>query len=231
MPYAAFHKNSTRPIPMKSVPSPLGIITTVFQAHADARSTHLKATCMMAKTFSQFPGLEFSFHVATRSHILRCLALILDGPPAQCSCRCSTALEISSFPRILSSTGKGDTSMVIFFSSGGTWIYSFARSAVRVSREICARDGGLLAAYLSHPCIWTHASLTSWGSDSRRYLTVQPDFSSRLFRSVMRPTRIYQLGSRTVRWSPSGRSVTLASMAAQVSSEIQACHTRTLRGD
>ena len=65
IPDIAFHRPSTRPISLKSVPKPLGIITTVYQEHNDAIYPPLKAACMMAKTFSQFPGLGASSHVAT----------------------------------------------------------------------------------------------------------------------------------------------------------------------
>ena len=72
MPDTAFHRTSTRPIPMNSVSNLMGIITTIYQTH-DAASFHpLKATCMMAMTFSQFPGSGSSSRVAAQSHILRC---------------------------------------------------------------------------------------------------------------------------------------------------------------
>ena len=76
MPGIAFHRTSTRPIPLKLVPTLLGIIINVSQAHGDARFPPLRADCMMDMKFSQFPGLGRSYRVAARSHILRCLALI-----------------------------------------------------------------------------------------------------------------------------------------------------------
>ena len=111
IPDIAFHRTSTIPTPLKLLPPPLEIITTVFQAHITASYPPLKAAYMMAKTFSQFPGLGCSSHFAARSHNLRCLAVIPDGPPAQCIRSCITVLEIPYSPRILLSTGKGATLM------------------------------------------------------------------------------------------------------------------------
>ena len=51
----AFHRNSTRPTPRKSVPPYLGIIITACQAHGATSSPPLKAAYMIATTFSQFP--------------------------------------------------------------------------------------------------------------------------------------------------------------------------------
>ena len=120
MPYIAFQRTSTRPIPWKSVTPPLGIITTICQAHGVTRSTPLKATCMSTTTSSQFPGSGSSSRFATRCYILRCSAFIPKGPPAQCSqCRIN-ALAISSPPRIVSSTGKRYTLMGIGITGDGT---------------------------------------------------------------------------------------------------------------
>ena len=163
MPDIAFHRTSTRSIPLNLMPPPLGIIATVFQSHNAASSPPLKAACMMAAAFSQFPGSGYSPCVAARSHILRCSALIMDRPLARCSCIRSTASEISSSPGILSSTGKGDTSVGIGRPGGGTWVYRSVRSAVSVSRDICAGGKVLSAASTYHPHIHTHASLTGGG--------------------------------------------------------------------
>ena len=121
MPYIAFHKTSTRPIPLKSVPPPLGIITTICKAHVAVSSPPLKAACMVAMIFSQLPGSGCSSRVATQSHILRCLDLMTDRPVARCCCCCRTASSISSYPGILSFTGKGPTYMIICFPVGRMW--------------------------------------------------------------------------------------------------------------
>ena len=92
---------------------------------------------------------------------------MLDGPVAQCSRIRSTSSAISSSPGLLSSTGKGATSMGIGRPGGGTWAYSSARSTVKVSRDICAGGRGLLAASLYHPRIYTHESLTRGGGGVR----------------------------------------------------------------
>ena len=52
----ALHMTYTIPTPLKSVPTPLGIITTVFQAQFAASSPPMKATYMMVTTLYQFPG-------------------------------------------------------------------------------------------------------------------------------------------------------------------------------
>ena len=75
----AFHRTSTIPIPLKSVPPPFGIITTIFQAHNTAIYPQLKAVYMMATNFSQLPRSGSSSRFAPRSHVLRCSALITDG--------------------------------------------------------------------------------------------------------------------------------------------------------
>ena len=49
-----------------------------------------------------------------------------------------------------------------------------------------------------------------------------PVSSARLFRFVLRPVRIRWPSFRTVRWPPSRRAVTLASITAQVSPDTQA---------
>ena len=113
MPDIAFHKTSTSPISLKLVHTPLGIITTVLQAHGAASSPPLKSACMMATNFSQFPLSGCSSRVAAQSYILKCSTLMPDGPPAQCICIHSTESIIYSSPRILSSNGKGDTSIGI----------------------------------------------------------------------------------------------------------------------
>ena len=120
IPDIAFHRTSTRPIPLKPMPNPLGIITTVFQAHGDTSSPSPKAACMMAMNFSQFPGSGCSSQFAAQSHNLRCFSLILDGPPEQCIR--STTSEISSSLRILSSTWKGATSMGLGHPGGRMWV-------------------------------------------------------------------------------------------------------------
>ena len=85
IPDTPFHRTSTRPIPLKLMPPPLGIIITICQRHNTVSYPPLKAACMMATTFFQFPGSVSSSFVSARSHILRFLALMMDGPPAQCS--------------------------------------------------------------------------------------------------------------------------------------------------
>ena len=101
--------------------------------------------------------------VAAKSHTLRCLSLIPDGPLSRCSCSRSTALSIYYLPGILSSTGKGDTSMGIGRPGGGMWAYSSARSAVRFSRDTRAGGGSLLSASMYQPRIQTYDSLTRGG--------------------------------------------------------------------
>ena len=81
----AFHGTSTSPIPLKSLPPPLGIITTVCQAHNAECYPTLKDACMMVMTFSQFPGSGYSSHFTVKSHILKCSALMPVGPPTRCS--------------------------------------------------------------------------------------------------------------------------------------------------
>ena len=163
------------------MPPPLGIITTVFQAHETTSYPPVKAAFVMATTFSQFPGSGSSSCIAARIHILSCSDLMLDGPPARCSCSRITASEIFSSPGILSSTGKGYTSMEIGCYGGRTWAYSSTRSAVRVFSYTLARGGGLSAASLYHPLILTHISLTGGGYDARRESIVRPESSARLF--------------------------------------------------
>ena len=82
-PDITFHRTPTRTIPLKSVPTYLGIINTFCYAYTVASSTPLKAACMMETAFYQFPGSGSTTHVAAQSHILRCSALIPDGPPEQ----------------------------------------------------------------------------------------------------------------------------------------------------
>ena len=77
----AFHRTFTRPTPLKMVPTPVGIITTICQEHGAAISPTHKAVCMMATTFSQIPGSGRYSCIAVQSHILRCSSLIMDGPP------------------------------------------------------------------------------------------------------------------------------------------------------
>ena len=120
MPYIALPSTSTRTIPLKLVPPPLGVIAIFFQAHGAASSPPLNAACMMATTFYQFPGLGCSSRFYELSHSLRILSLIPDGPPARCICSRSTASAISSSPGILSSMGKGVASMGIGCPGGGT---------------------------------------------------------------------------------------------------------------
>ena len=220
MPDIAFYRTSTRPIPLKLVPNPLGIINTACQIHNNASYPPLKATRMMTTNFSQFPGLGSSSHVDMQSHILRFSALMPGGPLTQCSNSRSTASEISSLVGILLSTGKGATSMGIGLPGGGTWAYRSARSAIKVSRDKRAGGGGLLATFMCHPRIRTHVSLTRGIYDSRRDSIVQPNSSACLFRSILRPAQIHCLSCRTVHWSPYRRAVTLAPMAEHVSSEI-----------
>ena len=74
-----------------------------------------------------------------------------------------TASEISYFPGILESTGKGATSMGIGLPGDRKWAYSSTRSYVRVSRNTRAGGGGLFTASLYHPSIQTQASLTRGG--------------------------------------------------------------------
>ena len=105
----ALHRNSNGTIPWKLVPTPLGIITTVYQVHGDASSPPLKAACMIATTFSHFLGSGFSSCFSALCHILRCLGLISEGPPARCRQIRVTALAISYSSRIVSSSGKGGT--------------------------------------------------------------------------------------------------------------------------
>ena len=121
MPDISFHRTSTRPIPMKLVLPPLGIITTICQAHDAASSPPLKVNCMMTTNLYQFPRSGSSSWVFARSHILRCSALMTDRPPERCSCSRSTESEIIPSPGILSSTGKGSTSMGISQPGGRTW--------------------------------------------------------------------------------------------------------------
>ena len=97
----AFHRTSTRLTPLKLVPPPLGIITTVFQAHVATSSPTLKAACMMAMTFYQFPGSGCPSCFTARSHNLGFSTLIPDGPPEQCGRIRIISSEISSSPRIL----------------------------------------------------------------------------------------------------------------------------------
>ena len=111
IPDIAFHRTSNRPIPLKLVRSPLGIITTVCQAHTAVISPPLKDACIRATTFSYLPGSRRSSRIAAQIHILRCSALMMGGPPARCSRSRSTACTIPPYPRILSSTGKGATYM------------------------------------------------------------------------------------------------------------------------
>ena len=54
--------------------------------------------------------------------------------------------------------------------------------------------------------------------------------SACLFQSVLRPVQTHLMSFWMVRCYTYQRKVTLASMAAQVSSEIQACLTRSRRG-
>ena len=152
------------------------------------------------------------------------------GPPEKCSRIHSTASEISSYPGILSSTGKGATSMEIGRHGGKTWAYSSARSTIRVSRDIRAGGGGLLAPYLYHHCIRNHASHTRGVSYKRRQSTVRPTSSACLLQSVLIPARIHSLSCQTVRWYSSQHTVTLLSMATQVSSETQSHLTRSPGG-
>ena len=147
-PDIAFHRTSARPITLKSVHTPLEIITTIFHAHDAKSSTPLKSSWMMEATFSQFPRSGSSSCISAQSHILRYSALIPYGPLARCSCSHSTALAISSSPGIFLSTMKGGTYMVIGCPGVGTWVYSSARSSVRVSRYTRTGGGGLLAASL-----------------------------------------------------------------------------------
>ena len=163
MPYISFHRTSTRPIPTKLVLTPLGITTTVCQSHSDTSYSPLKVACTVAMTFSQFPGSRHYSRVTALSQILRCSALMPDGPSSRCSCRCSTTSAISSSLGMVSSTGNGANSMGIGLPGGRTWAYGSANSSVRVSRDICAGGGGLSAASLYHPHIQTHESLTRGG--------------------------------------------------------------------
>ena len=128
------------------------------------------------------------------------------------------------------STGKGSISMGIGHPGSGTWVYISASSTVRFSRDRHAGGGGLLAEYLYHPRIRTHAHLTRGGSDTRRDSIVQSASSTCLFQSVLRPARIRRLSCRTVHCPPSWSVVTLAYMAAHISSEIQSRLTRSCRG-
>ena len=68
--------------------------------------------------------------------------------------------------------------MVIFSPGGGTWAYSSAHFAVRVSRDTRSGGGGLLAASLYHPHIWTHAFLKRGGTQYRSL--TPPPFSSNM---------------------------------------------------
>ena len=219
MPDIDFHRTSTRPIPLKSVPPPLGIIYTVWQAQDTTSSPPLKSSFIMATTFSQFPGSRRSSRVIARSHILRCSALMPDRPPARYSCICSTASAISSSSGTLSSTGKGATSIGIGIPGGGMWAYRSVCYAIRVSRDIRAGGGVLSAASLYHPHIRTHASLTRWGSDAKRDLIVHPAFSACLFWYVLMPARIRWLSLQKVHWCPYCHLVNLTSRSAQVLSE------------
>ena len=115
----------------------------------------------METTCSQVPGS--SSRVSVQSHILRCSALIPDGPPEQCSRIPSTALTIYSSPGILSSTGKGTTSTGLGFPGGRTCLYSSARVSVRFYRYTRAGGKGLLAASMYQLRIRNQASLTRGG--------------------------------------------------------------------
>ena len=78
--YITFHSTYTRLISLKLVPPPLWIINTIFQAHGAVSSLPLNSPCMIETTFSQFPESGFSSHFSARCHILRCSALIPEGP-------------------------------------------------------------------------------------------------------------------------------------------------------
>ena len=67
----AFQRTSTMTIPLKSVPPPLCIITTVCQAHIATSSLPLKEAFMMATTFYQLYGSGNSSRVATQIHTLK----------------------------------------------------------------------------------------------------------------------------------------------------------------
>ena len=83
--YIAFHRTSTSPIPMKPVPLPLGIITTILQSHDGASSPLMKFAFIMTMTFYQFPGSGRSSRVYAQIHILSCPYLMMDVLPAQCA--------------------------------------------------------------------------------------------------------------------------------------------------
>ena len=176
-----------------------------------------------------FLGSESFSRVSAQSHTLRCSDIIPDGPPSQCSCIHRNASEVSSSPGIFSYTEKGAISMGIICPGGGTWAYRSARSAVRLSRDTCAGGKGLFVASMYHPIIRTHAYLTRGRSDARRDSILRLASSVCLLRSLLRPARIRQMSFRTVHWAPSWNTVTLASMATQVSPEIQSCITRSCR--
>ena len=57
----AFHRTPTRLTPLKLVPNPLGITTTIYQAYGAMSSPPLKDAYMVVMTFSQFPRLGYSF--------------------------------------------------------------------------------------------------------------------------------------------------------------------------
>ena len=81
MPDIDFHRTSTRPTHLKLVSTPLVIINTIYQAHGTASYPPLKASCMMAMTFSHFHGSGCSSRFAARCLNLWCSAFIPDRPP------------------------------------------------------------------------------------------------------------------------------------------------------
>ena len=100
IPDIAFHRKSIRTIRMKLLHPPLGVITTVCQAHSAMSYPPLKTVYMIARTFSQILGSGFSSRIFAQIHILRFSSLMSDGIPTQCSRSCSTASVISSSPGI-----------------------------------------------------------------------------------------------------------------------------------
>ena len=89
------------------------------------------------------------------------------------------------------------------------------------SPGICAPGVGVFWPHLCTPPASIPMTLLQGGGvDARRELIIWPASSARLFRSVLRPVHIFRLSLWMVRWAPSRRAVNLASMAVQVSSEI-----------
>ena len=88
-----FHKTSTRPTPLKLIPSPFGISTIVIHVPSYARVPLWNATCTKATTLSQWVLSVSTSRVDSLSHLWRCSARIPNGPPDQFRRINITALE------------------------------------------------------------------------------------------------------------------------------------------